>query len=460
MSLPTLDDDNREKKNVGLPSIDMPPIDDSDDIEIQKLPIEDELKHYPIPDPELHEEMKKQIEELKEESSPSEENSTPPEDGDDYHPEYEEELKSEEESKGKFIDKKNKKIVPFGGKKSKKKKKLVKSSDFDDRKNKLAKTKIMQVSIIFVMIILFLLGLKNTFMPSHVYTDEQIRQFAAEGAGQTGFPEERGEAYVESFMETYLTFDKTKPEYLERLSYFYGQRLSDTENSQINSLRGYHAKQHIIIAPRVFEVDLLSEYSAQYKVTSYVSDVTGEEAADGKSAGRWLSFAVNVYYDKKGDSLIITPDSPSIIPAYKITNQTSVPQRRALGDGALDREILPALTPTIHGYIEAYAKSSVDSHESILQYISDKDDISLYSGFGGSVKLKGEPSESIKKVAYTGTDGIYRVDVTVTWVDAKTSKVEDLQTDVEYTSRYIMRIIPIADGKYAVSSFVPYTYLK
>lgn len=458
MSLPTLDDDNRKKNNnkMSLPSIDMPPI--GSETDFKELPVNEAL--YEEDDREMNEDIYDEADRIEE---PVNELPTVNHDEDDYiadendyYPEYEQDL--EDLEKDKFIDKKKKRLIPFGGKKSNRNRKFVKSSDFDDRKNKLAQTKIMQFSILVIIAILFLVGLKNTFLPSHVYTANQIRQFAAEGAGQTGFPEERGKAYVESFMEAYLTFDRTRPELNQSLSYFYGQESLGTNYPGLNTRKGPEAKQHIIIAPSVYEVDLLTEYSAQYKVSTYVSNNIGEEVEGNKAAGRWLSFSVNLYYDEEKDSLSITPDSPTIIPSYRIANPTIVPDRKGLGNGQVNKDILPALAPTINGFLEAYAKTSVDSHDAILQYIDDKNDVRLYDGFGGAVELNGNASSAIKSVVYNTDNGMYAVDVTVKWIDTAAIKDEELR--VEYTARYIMEIKPIEDGKYAVYSFAPYTYYK
>lgn len=462
MSLPTLDGDNKGKDNkrneVSLPSIDMPPIDDSES-EFQELPVNEAL--YEDDDRDTNEDIYEEAERIEDPVSElpnvAEKEEEEFADENDYNPDYEEDLETSEKDKDKFIDKEKKKLIPFGGRKSKKKKRFVKSSDFDDRKNKLAKTKVIQFSILTVIAILFLVGLKNTFLPSHVYTDNQIRQFAAEGAGQTGFPSERGEAFVESFMESYLTFDRTKPELMKMLAYFYGEEDLSGVGSVLNMSKGSEAKQHIIIPPKVFEVDLFTEYSAQYKVSAYVSNTDGEEVAGENSVGRWLSFSVNLYYDQETDSLAITPDSPSIIPSYRIANNTVVPERYPLGNGQINREIAPELAPTINGFIESFAKSSIDSHDSVLQYIHDKDNVSLYDGFGGAVELDGDPSDAIKTTIYNNDDGVYRADVTVKWIDVAASQGEN---QIGYTSRYIMRVNPIGDGKYAVSSFVPYTFYK
>ena len=469
MVLPNLDGNNKSKQNkkpMGLPSIDdnrnLPGIDEFDlpDIEYDFDEIGDDFEEVDVGDVsedyDENEEIYQDIDDMADEedqrlpSMNSHENNYY-EDEDDYNPDYEEDIKNNK--KKKFIDRKKKKLMPFGGDKSKRK---VKSSDFDKRENILAKTKILRFVIMAMTLFMFIFGLKNTFFPSHVYTDSQIREFAKQGAGQTGFPRERGEAFVENFMNVYLTFDRTKPELNDILSYYYGEdSFARVGYEKMNMKMSTGAKQHVIIGPTIYDVNLLTDYSALFKVSAYVSDIDGTET-DGKgSTGRWLSFAINVYYDKEADTMAITPDSPSIIPPYRIAKQADVPDRAPFGNGEVNSQIGPALNPTINGFVEAFARSSVASHESILQYIHDKNDIKLYDGFGGAVKLNGSPDTAIKKTIYNSDDGIYRVDLSVSWIDAT---VSDEDNKVEYVGKYIMRVNPEGEGKYSVSSFVPYTY--
>lgn len=481
MSLPSLNDNS--KKNQGLPSIDdspkgfgLPSIDDSsvDDYIDEPLYQEPEEEHedfgsygdgftevsteesldeYDDYNNEIYDDVDGLEEEESELPSMNYSEGRDYESENDYNPDYDEDL--EEADKNKFIDKKKKKLLPFGGKKSKVK---VKSSDFDDRKNVLSTTKIVRAIVMFIIAILFILGIKNTFFPSHVYTDDEIRNFAREGSGQTLFPRERGEAFVENFMEAYLTIDRSRPELVEMLSYYYGEgSFGAVGYEKANIKPGSDVQQHIIVKPTIFDVELLTDYSAMYKVSAYVSDASGNSAVEGRSTGRWVSFAINVYHDKRNDGLAITPDSPIIIPTYEISKRTDVPNRAPFGNGTVNNEIAPAINPTINGFVQAYAKSSLESHESILQYIEDKNDIKLYDGFGGALKLNGEPSQAIQRTIYNGDDGIYRVILTIDWVDSKASEGGK---KIEYQGRYIMRVNPDGAGKYTVSSFVPYTYYK
>lgn len=460
MALPKLKDENnkeekeaKETKRPGLPSFDMPSLDDVGDDEFESVDVDDVDD---FEDDELNEEIYSEAERVEKRALPAADIEEEPygyETEDDYNPDYEEDLVRGEEPGTEYVDLDNKEIIPMGGKRSKRK---VKSSEFDKRTNTLATTKIIRTVVMIILVILFLLGLKNTFLPSHVYSDDQIRAFAREGAGQTGFPEERGIAYVEGFMETFLTIDRDKPQNKEVLNHYYGEAsFANLSGERLRMYASNGSKQHVIISPQVYEVELLTDYAARFKVSTYVSDTNGTEVEDNKATGRWLSFAVNVFYDNKTEGMIITKDSPSIIPTYRILNQSSLPVEAVLGNGRVNEEILPALTPTINGFVKAYAGSSIASHEEILQYIDDKNDINLYDGFGGTVSLNGGPSEAIKKTVYNSDDGIYRVDLDIKWIDNAASQGVH---KVEYRSRYVMRIKAIGDGRYVVTSFSPYYY--
>lgn len=452
MALPSLDtnDKKKEKKSQGLPSFDMPAIDNLDD-GFESVPLDD-VNNFE--DNKLNEDIYEEVSLQERTALPKvdieEANSYQTED--DYNPDYEEDIKNQDVGT-QYVDFDNKEVIPMGGSRSKRK---VKSSEFDKRNNTLAMTKIVRSVVLVILVLFFLLGLKNTLFPSHVYSKDQIKQFAAEGTGQTGFPEERGRAFVESFTEVYLTFDRNKPEYKELLNYYYGEdKYVNMSGQRTRQNTTTDSSQYVIISPQVYESELLTEYSALYKVSAFVSNTDGSQQMDGRGSGRWLSFAINVYYDAESGGLAITEDSPSLIPTYRILNQSALPREALLGNGQVNEEILPALTPTINGFIKAYANASIASHEEILQYIDDKNNIDLYDGFGGSVELNGEVNNSIKKTVYNSDDGIYRVDVEVSWIDSAATQGSHR---VEYKSRYVMQIKSVGDGRYVVTRFQPLRY--
>lgn len=449
MSLPNLNGNKKPLSSLNMPSL--PDDFYEEDVEFTEVDVEDVLMDEDDYNEDVYNEIDKIDDDIQKLPKTEEYDAEDYQSYDDYNPDYEEDTKHND--KKKFIDKKNKRIIPFGGNKSRRN---VKSSEMDTRKNILAQTKITRLFILLGLLIMFVVGLKNTFLPNHVFTKQQIKQIAKEGVGETDFPSQRGEAFVKDFMELYLTLDKQQPEIKQMLAYFYGDNVfSDLSPQKLNMWTGPMVKQHIIIGPTIFGVEPLTDYSSLYKVSAYVSNTDGEGVSGNHTNGRWLSFAVNVYHDAKTDGLAITPDSPSLIPTPQVAKQSEVPPRMPFGNGQVNTKIGPALNPTVNGFVEAYAKSSVTSHEAILQYISDKNDINLYSGFGGTVELNGTPDAAIKKIIYDGNDGIYRVDLTVDWVDKIATQGDNR---VEYTAKYVMRVISEGEGKYTVSSFVPYTF--
>lgn len=353
----------------------------------------------------------------------------------------------------KYIDKKEKKIIPTGGKKSKR---SIKAGDFDSRKNLLAKTRVIQTITMLVLVVLFVLGLKNTFFPSNNYSRAEIERLAQRAVGNYGFPSERGQAFVEDFIEVYLSIDPANPARTNELNFFYTGDYKPSTSSNYRMTTSKSTEQVILISPKVYEVTPLSDYSTMYKVKAFVSDTTGTKSEGTVSAGRWLSFAVNVYYNEDQDSLAITQDSPSIVPNYNVDKVQNVPTPELLGNGTVNTEILSTLTPTIDGYVNAYATSSISSHNEIVQYIPENATVDLYSGFGGAVEVKSKDNRNIKKVVYNTTNANeYKVDVEVTWVD-KAATGDD--NEVSYTSKYVMTIIRTSDSKYLVTGFKPFLY--
>lgn len=460
MALPKFNIEEEDKKTTGgLPAFDsvMPPIDDDieDDSDFEEMDMYDVVDEDDEDDYDDNYEIYEEVDELEASELPTmgedDDDDNYWQTEDDYNPDYEDDLA--DDGNGKYVDKKKKKIIPLGGKRSKRK---IKADEFDNRRNTLAKTRIIRAVVLLILLIMFGLGIKNTFFPSHVYSDQQIKDFARQGAGQTLFPKERGEAFVESFMEVYLTAAKDDDILQSALSHYYGENEYSRVGSDSLRYDKGSRKQVIAISPKVYETTLLTDYSAAFKVNAFVANEDEDGVVDSNTA-RWLSFAINVYYDESLNSMIITKDSPTLIPTYSINKQRELPKEAKLGNGSVNSELLPAVAPTINGYISAYANTSKDSYEEILQYVYDRDDTELYSGFGGAVRLKDNVNNSIKKVIYNSDDGYYRADVEVNWVDKAASTEDNI---VEYNARYIMRIADMGGGKYLVVSFKPYNFFK
>ena len=194
MPLPSLDDNRQEKKpsfggrppleSLGLPSLE----DDAsiEDVDIDDIRYEDEEVYE-----EEHQETtpKRRIP-LLNRSKVREKEDTLFVDS-----------KSED-----YIDKKRKRIIPTGGKKSMKE---IKAKEFDKRKNVASKARMIRSVVSLGLIIMFALGIKNTFFPSNNYTKDEIEQMVLDVSKNTGFPIERGKQLVEDFTYELLTTDRS-----------------------------------------------------------------------------------------------------------------------------------------------------------------------------------------------------------------------------------------------------------
>lgn len=377
-----------------------------------------------------------------------------------------------------YINTEEEQIIPLGGEKSKKK--PLQAKDFDKRKNRLTFVKLVRAFSFLAIIIVVLLGIKNTFFPSGTWSEEEVGDISKRALNDTGFPFKRGEAFVESFMKAYLTIDDKKPETKLYLSRFYGAKDTDPSqsgSSTIPNTSKYYignqsedgVRQSIISGPYVFHNYNVSENVAQYKVTAQITDTNnkGVTTSDGKmlNTSRWVSFDVTVYYDKKTNSFVITDDSPSLIPNFSITNKNRIklPDPKKIGTGDEASEMKATLSPTIDGFLIAFTKVTTLDHNEIDQYIPEDKPASLTAGFGGDVKLAGTATQAIQKTIYkTDKSDEWKVDAIVKFANNRASSVEKNSkkaddSDIIYQSRYILTIKKTGD-KYFVTKIVPYVY--
>lgn len=376
-----------------------------------------------------------------------------------------------------YINTEEEQIIPLGGEKSKKK--PLQAKDFDKRKNRLTFVKIVRAFSFLAIIIVVLLGIKNTFFPSGTWSKDEVGEISKEALNNTGFPSKRGEAFVEAFMKAYLTIDDKKPEAKLYLSRFYGDKNTDSSEagSTIPNTSKYYignqsedgVRQSIISGPYVFHNYNVSENVAQYKVTAQITDTNnkGITTSDGKTVNtsRWVSFDVTVYYDTKTNSFVITDDSPSLIPNFSITNKNKIklPDPKRIGTGDEASEMKATLSPTIDGFLTAFTKVSTLEHNEIDQYIPEDKPAALTAGFGGDVKLAGTATQAIQKTIYkTDKADEWKVDAVVKFANNRPSSVEKNSkkaddSDIIYQSRYILTIKKTGD-KYFVTKIVPYVY--
>ena len=365
----------------------------------------------------------------------------------------------QEEDEDKFIDKKKLKIKPFGGNKSKNKKTVARVNDFDSRKNAQITVKIFRSIMLVIIVGLFLFGLKNTFMPSHVYTQEDITAIAQQAVGQTGFPMNRGRAFAEQFTSAYFEFSSDNEILSTKVNSFYNGKTGAASTSIVRNGKNV---QTLVSAPVVFSEIAVSDKVATYSVSALVTNREGKTVTDdGSLATKWLALNVTVYYDSKTQELSIAKDSPQLIPSYGVGDNADQPPADVVGTGVAIPDLYPSMGPTINGFLKAYGKATSESHADIDQYVSAKPDPSLYAGFGGKFRMAdGEkPLESNSVQIFPESDkegnNTWKVVVTVPWEDASST---DNRDTLAYSGKYVLTIKKTSDNKYYVETFRPYVY--
>lgn len=354
------------------------------------------------------------------------------------------------------IDHKKKKIIPTGGERAK-----VNDKNLDDRKNTLVFLKAIRFILLIIIFGLFGLGIKNTFFPAQIYTNEDIENIVKTSMGETGFPKDRGRAYAQEYLNAYLnsTQSKLSRDLLSKLQNNIDKNSSDSVD---NSLSGKSVTNTTTFLQKPFYYPtLLSEKvytlnSAIYKFSVFMTNSNGELAdRDGNLNGSWVSFQVSVSYDEKTDSLFIV-ESPTLIPNYNINRSSNNFYYKKPGTGEpADSKINESLKSTIYGFLEAYSKSSFKEHSALDQYIPHDKPIKLINGFNNTVKLE---TNSVNYNTYTtAKENEWKVDITVSWLDLQSSNNSE---GVKYESHYLMTIQKTEDNVYLVTDFIPYPNIR
>lgn len=457
-NLPKLGDSNNKKNAIPLPEINeeitTPIINNENDGEFSQL-TEEEVFEEDKNDDRQAEEFDEQINEDRNEyvQSKIKSKGQAPLFDDPFEPGSEQEYDDDQ-----YVDKKKFSIIPFGGKKSKSKgKNFARAKDFDDRKNTLNLVRILRLFMIIVILGLFGFGLKNTFFPSHVYTQEDIASIAQQAIGETGFPTQRGEAFAEQFAEAYFSFNSEDVNSRKLLNTFYA-----TTTSKDNSITTVGANnQVVLVTPKVFNTISVNENVTNYTVNTLVSDRQGRTYDDnGNLVAHWVGLSITVYYDSKTDDLSVAEGSPQLLPSYSIGTSESQPQSEALGTGQLANGKYSELQPTINGFLRAYAASSSSSHADVNQYVLTDPDPELFVGFDGDYTVSTETlnrtDANVYPVSDSDSNNEWKVDLTVTWND---STNEDTSSTLSFTGRYVLTIQQSSDGTYFVTAFRPFIYV-
>lgn len=362
--------------------------------------------------------------------------------------------------KREYIDKKKKKIKPYGGKKNKIK---INATHLDERNNLKRNALIVQIIVISLLVVLVGLGIKSVVFPSKVWSEEEIGALSQQYNDNLGFPIDAGKTFAENFTKAFLTVDNTEAS-RAIVSYYYTGRLVDEDyvNSRISSPN--NAIQEVVTEPKVVETIALTDYSTRYIVSAAVRNGDAEEGIKNGVDSvnlQWITLSINVYYDAEQDTFAVVQGSPTIVPGNNIVSTTDVPESAPLG-GTPDDGASQMLEPTIYEFIKGYAISSFENDQAIIQYIKPEFDGAIGVGFNNQVRLAGEDSEAITYETYTELNdlgeftGRYKVRVTVRWL----MDVANSEESIEYTSTYIMTLVPETNDRFLVSRFLPENYFK
>ena len=450
MPLPSLDNDN---KNQGLPSLgDLPSLQDITD-DKDRLALE-ELDSVSLDD--MYETVDEEVEE-KEPIKTVETKSDMTNNINETNPFYTENDYDFEE-KPRRIDKEKQKIIPTGDVKSIRR---VDPNEFDDRADAANKARMVQLIALVFVVVMLLLGAKNTFFPSNSYSPDEISIMAKNAMNETGFPRDRGKALVEEFTAELLSTDSTDNGREERLKkYMTSEDIQEGGNIDFFNVQG-QSRQKIVQQPRVFNELLVNKNVAIYKVSAVVSDDTGDIVDQSSSYSSDLthkiSLQMNVFYDQDNNTLAIIKRTVSIIPNPAITSDVKAKKENVtLGTGVREenQEVIKSLQPIVYGFLTEYLDSSRYHNDGIKQYIPSDAKVDLYDGFGGSVIFNGVASDSIEYTPYKGENpGEWKIFVSMSLRDANASN-----DTIVYNSNYIMTINQVGDVK-LVTKFIPYNYL-
>jgi len=366
-----------------------------------------------------------------------------------------------------FIDKKNKRLLPFGkntgSSGDRRKGRKVRDKDIDPRKNRIIKISGYRAFFITICLTVVVLGAYNAWFPQKALTVDETAQVAQQALGRTNFPEARGEGFAKDFLQAYLTTsDETSQ---QALAYFFNGTLENANNSSVETNRQTSAdyKQQILYGPTVYSASSITDQVATYVVGALVKAAPADGStpapdSNGKTGGEatWMFYSINVYYDKASDRLFITPDSPTVVPNMNVGSSRDLPGPQSLGTGESDSDLKAKVSSTVLGFMSAYATSSPQDHTALDQYVINDAPQELKTGLSGTYSFDGNVSNAVTFEAFPTKDAnVAKVKVTVNW---KRSLGANGSQSARYTSTYVMTLQNVS-GKWQVSKFSPFTYL-
>lgn len=362
-----------------------------------------------------------------------------------------------------FIDKKNKKLIPFGGKKSK----PVSADKFDDRENRKKKAKAVQVGVLALLVGTTGFGIWNAVNPPQGASLDDVYSIVAANDNDESFPFERGAAFSENFIEAFLERDTdTSTRGYDLTNYFYtGSMEANIADPRIEPAG--NSGQRLLTTPKVVDQGVISGTdgrSAYFVVAAFVETLDlsvgtpTDDVGKRRPVTKWLVFNVNVFFDKKTDKMYVTPNSPILVPTGNVGASAELPEAKKLGTGEQDSKLATEVKSVVQGYLSEFAKASASKPGNIVDYVPEKPKVSLVQGLAGEFTFESptDPEASISFQAfYALTDSeepdpnTAKVDVTVRWKDATSP------APIVYTSEYLMTLEKQPNKKWLVTDMFP-----
>lgn len=350
-----------------------------------------------------------------------------------------------------FIDEKNMRLKPFGRTTGRR----ARVGEFDSRKNLRQRSKMVQWVVIGLLLILVLLGIKNSLLPPASLSKAEVETIVAESMGDQGFPLTWGAGFAQDFLQAYLT-QSSDPNAKTVLEYFYGG--VEGGGGGANITNSYYLKQTIVSGPTLYNMRARGPSSANYvfavlldSSSTYADDAEAMEEATRNGKAKTTYFNVNVYYNAEGDYFVVDPESPTVTSPVTSGGSKNLPDSDlALRDTASQEE-MDAARPVVVGFMKGYAVSTPVDHINLDQYIVPDPPAALLQGLGKRYQLSGADEQGVQFTLYTTeVPGVLEAEVKVTWREQISSTVYQ-----DIPSVYLMTLEKQANGKYLVSNFTP-----
>lgn len=370
-------------------------------------------------------------------------------------------FKKDKNGQNTFIDTKKGKLNPFGNRKNR-----VKTSVLDKRNDLRRKSKIIQFTIIVLLIVILLFAIIKTFVPNKSLNAKDVLNIVGSNTtlDTTGFPSERGGAFAKEFIQAYATMGSAADSDKVLGLYYNGKWGSaQTGNSDNRQIVGKFASR-ISYGPTIYNSKPLTPYSANYTIAVLVSPTVVDNngslvnpPADGSSL-TWWYFSVNVYYDKDSDSFAVTKDSPTVVPAQNVSSPANIPADDTLAKTKVsDPSVASDARKIVVNYMTNYQKSSPSNHSSLDNLVQPGSSSDTYSGMDNAYQFDGSVDNAIVDEPYTDDETSYstiKSKVTVTW------RVYSGDQYVKFNSVYVITLSKQSNGQYLVSKMAPYYYSK